>query len=259
MQINKIGNKKELLILAGVASGIIFIFIPLIINETYKVNRGYVTIWDASDVLIFYGSLLTFFGTVALGISSIVQSNRANEINSRLSQLEQERFKNDLQPFVIVSDWKLEATRLLEIIQAPQKLYIQVGIIKLEHNEVSLCLSLFFTNTSNSFATVYYSNAKVYKKDTYIQDWYNSTSNQPNPNLYLKSGETGEIVFYCTEEEMVTFRGTNIKFGLILSNRFSENYKETLDIIIPHLGKTHDAWYVTLNPQNYLIQKCNEF
>jgi len=229
--------------------------IPLIINEAYKLGRGYATAWDASDTLIYYGAILTFLGTVVLGLSTIIQSHRANDINNRLSLLEEERFKRELQPFVIVSNWKLEETKLQMIIQSPQKLYIQIGDIELYYGEVCLCLSLFFTNTSNSFATVYYSEARVFEKNKHVANWKNSTSNQPNPKLYLKSGETGEFVFYCTPKEMKGFRGKKIELDLILDNRFCEKYKETLDIIIPLLGEDSNGWYVSLSPQNYLINK----
>jgi len=253
MPMKKMNNKIKLLILAVI---ILCVFIiPLIINEAYKLDRGYVTAWDASDTLTFYGNILTFLGTVVLGLSTIILSNRANEINNRLSLLEEERFKTELQPFVLVSNWKLEETKLQRIIQSPQKLYIQIGTIEIDYHEVCLCLSLFFTNTSNSFATVYYSNAKIYQKGVHVNDWKNSTSNQPNPELYLKNGETGEIVFFCTVEEMESFRGGKIEFELILDNRFSEKYKETLDIIIPQIGVDSNGWYISLSPQNYLIKK----
>lgn len=29
----------------------------MVINESYKVGRGYITLWNASDVLSYYGSL----------------------------------------------------------------------------------------------------------------------------------------------------------------------------------------------------------
>jgi hypothetical protein len=142
-----------------------------------KLNRGYITAWDASVAIMFYGSILTFFGTVVLGLSTIIQSDRANEINKRLVLLEEERFKTELKPFVIVSDWNLEETKLKRIIQMPKKLYIQIGKVEVEYDEVCLCLSLFLTNTSNSFAIVHYSNARVYEGDRYFSDWVNSTSN----------------------------------------------------------------------------------
>lgn len=43
--------------------------IPIIINESYKLNRGYITVWDGSDVLGYYGTIL---GSVIAVVSIIV-------------------------------------------------------------------------------------------------------------------------------------------------------------------------------------------
>ena len=54
-----------------VALGAVFLVvgIPIIINECYKANCGYITVWDGSDVLGYYGTIL---GSVIAVISIIV-------------------------------------------------------------------------------------------------------------------------------------------------------------------------------------------
>ena len=54
----------------------VFISIPFIINEAYKADTGYVTLWDASDMLGFYGSILSFLGSTVLGIVALVQNDK---------------------------------------------------------------------------------------------------------------------------------------------------------------------------------------
>lgn len=53
------------------ALGAVFLIIgiPVIINECYKANCGYITVWDGSDVLGYYGTIL---GSVIAVISIIV-------------------------------------------------------------------------------------------------------------------------------------------------------------------------------------------
>lgn len=73
-----------------VLGAIIFVFgIPLIINELYKVNAGYVTLWDASDVLSFYAVILS--GIISIGILLVTirynAKETARQINFTLSQL----------------------------------------------------------------------------------------------------------------------------------------------------------------------------
>ena len=57
---------KFLIILGAV---FLIIGIPIIINECYKANCGYITVWDGSDVLGYYGTIL---GSVIAVISIIV-------------------------------------------------------------------------------------------------------------------------------------------------------------------------------------------
>lgn len=57
---------KCLIILGAV---FLIVGIPIIINECYKANCGYITVWDGSDVLGYYGTIL---GSVIAVISIIV-------------------------------------------------------------------------------------------------------------------------------------------------------------------------------------------
>ena len=57
---------KFLIILGAV---FLIVGIPIIINECYKANCGYITVWDGSDVLGYYGTIL---GSVIAVISIIV-------------------------------------------------------------------------------------------------------------------------------------------------------------------------------------------
>ena len=45
--------------------------VPVIINELYKLNRGYLTVWDGSDVLSYYGTILGAMETIFALIGTI--------------------------------------------------------------------------------------------------------------------------------------------------------------------------------------------
>ena len=52
----------------GLLAVIVFVVgIPIIINECYKANSGYITMWSAADVLSYYGAIITSAGA-AIGI-----------------------------------------------------------------------------------------------------------------------------------------------------------------------------------------------
>lgn len=61
--------KKKILIILVVIAILTFIMIgvPVIINELYKTNIGYLTLWGADDILSFYGTILGAMGGI-LGV-----------------------------------------------------------------------------------------------------------------------------------------------------------------------------------------------
>ena len=63
--------------------------VPLIINESYKNNSGYMTLWDANDLLSYFGTVISAVGTIFIGIIAIKQSNRANDISDRLLKIQE--------------------------------------------------------------------------------------------------------------------------------------------------------------------------
>ena len=44
---------------------VILVGIPIIINECYKTNNGYITLWGAADVLSYYGMIIAALVGVA--------------------------------------------------------------------------------------------------------------------------------------------------------------------------------------------------
>ena len=71
---------------------LIVLLIPIVINESYKIGKGYITIWGASDVLSFYGSFISFIGTVILGLVAVWQNNKAHKLNVQLQKLQQAQY-----------------------------------------------------------------------------------------------------------------------------------------------------------------------
>ena len=101
---------KFLIILGAV---FLIIGIPVIINECYKANCGYITVWDGSDVLGYYGTIL---GSVIAVISIIVTITFTKKQIQRESFLKNEDEKwnrlreiflqilNDINPMRVLKD-----------------------------------------------------------------------------------------------------------------------------------------------------------
>lgn len=66
--------------------------IAIAINESYKAGNGYVTLWQPADTLAFYGSYLSFVGTVVLGAVAVYQNKKAQDLNEQLQKLQQAQY-----------------------------------------------------------------------------------------------------------------------------------------------------------------------
>ena len=101
---------KFLIILGAV---FLIVGIPVIINECYKANCGYITVWDGSDVLGYYGTIL---GSVIAVISITVTIAFTKKQIQRESFLKNEDEKwnrlveiflqilNDINPMRVLKD-----------------------------------------------------------------------------------------------------------------------------------------------------------
>lgn len=71
---------KAEIIIGSIGILVVALTIPILINELYKIglktDSGYVTLWEAKDALAFYGSFLSFVGTVALGMLALWQNQK---------------------------------------------------------------------------------------------------------------------------------------------------------------------------------------
>lgn len=71
---------------------VITLGIAFLINESYRTGTGYITLWEPADTLSFYGSYLSFIGTVILGLLAVYQNHKANILNQQMQKLQQAQF-----------------------------------------------------------------------------------------------------------------------------------------------------------------------
>lgn len=77
--------------LIGVSLMAVFVIgIPMIINECYKSNSGYITVWNAEDVLSYYGAVL---GAFVAGAAIVVTIRFTQKQIQRKSYLKNETEK----------------------------------------------------------------------------------------------------------------------------------------------------------------------
>ena len=84
----------------------ILILIPFFINYACleKIDNEDV-VFTASDILSFYGSLLSFLGTVVLGVVALVQNEKIREFSVKTFEMEH---RYEKRPLLILDHVKLE-------------------------------------------------------------------------------------------------------------------------------------------------------
>lgn len=139
---------KSILIFAIV----IFIFvIPIFINIAFKKDFGIwwlVSEWSAGDALNFYGVILTFIGTISLGIVSTSQTNKANEMNKRI--IEKELLENYC------------------FVQLKNKIYLKVK----HNNDCKITMSAFHKYDNGATILLEDFNSNVKKLNEYYLKFY---------------------------------------------------------------------------------------
>ena len=95
--------KKTYKIIIYVAIAVLIIgllgILPFIINWIYSQKAPsdfFVTLFDASDFLMYYASALSFLGTLILGVLTLVQNKRAQEKTNEINQLQLELQKKSM-------------------------------------------------------------------------------------------------------------------------------------------------------------------
>lgn len=68
----KHSSQIGIVIVVSVVLIFLVFIVPIIINKCYKLDKGYITVWNAEDVLSYYGTLLEAIVSVSLLAITIV-------------------------------------------------------------------------------------------------------------------------------------------------------------------------------------------
>lgn len=105
--------RKRHIVVLVLTTLLLSVVVPVIINECYKPNTGYKTLWGAQDVLAYFGEILGALGSIFIGIIALAQSEQANRISDRLLQLEEK--KNTPFLMIDIGNSKVESFKNREI------------------------------------------------------------------------------------------------------------------------------------------------
>lgn len=205
--------------------------------------------WEAGD-------LISYIGTVALGIVAISQSARNFEFSEKLAEK---------QPFFIVTNYS--ASKVESIIDYflgienddstsnthnGNKYVLYIDDADINNTEEKIIFDIELTNTSSAIEIVSFESAKSKKFK-----WSNSTIENSLKYLSILPGKKEKVGFIARKEFFEKCMNEKIYFEFILRNSFGKCYKETFELIINHLSKEgairEGSFVIHCNIDNYKI------
>ena len=147
-------NKKESV---WVIATIIFLLVVQVVYTIPAPCKWLDAVWGAGDFISLVGTLVLGFISMKQTKIANQMAEKANEMSRRLMNIEDERYKLERRPFVMVTDWEAYILPFYQITANPDQLYIVIGDLeKVDRCSNLWCLSLNFQNTTESFITVEY-------------------------------------------------------------------------------------------------------
>ena len=96
----------------------------IIVHVLFKWYSGidfFVAEWVAGDLLGYIGTALTFVGTIVLSILALQASNKANALSEKVIEMEKDRYRLELRPFALVSNWEAYEIDSKKLVDDPKK------------------------------------------------------------------------------------------------------------------------------------------
>ena len=129
----------------------VIIVIPICINEAYKCNAGYTTLWGASELLAYYGTILGAISSIAIAVMTIrftrkqiKSENFLNQEMRKLTQIENNyvHVLRNINPItiseiIIKTNFHDGITKILQTISELQK---YIGDLKIMFDDLSLSI-----------------------------------------------------------------------------------------------------------------------
>ncbi|MBQ2661181.1 MAG: hypothetical protein IJF80_00835 [Clostridia bacterium] len=232
---------------------VVSLIIPHIINISYlcgqDIKDPYITMWNAEAVLSFYGSYLSFFGSIILGAVAVFQTEKANKqtddsnkiaINAlkqaeRSNQLAQQSLQQSEQANELAANMqKLEQAKFMSVVSI-KKVYINKREIRFQnYHTPEINNPIIFDMVDKS----YWSFSKCYHVDVVFVN----LSNYPivelqvnakgvNSDANIKHGiKSAKSEIYMPPKEEKAFR-------FIIPSYFFEKYSnDGIEIVIEFLN-----------------------
>ena len=174
-------------------------------------------------------------------------SQQANALSERVTLLEESRYKMEVRPFVLVTNWEVKTGR------PDGDNIISYQVADCDANDtVSIVLEL--TNTTQCFEIVQYKEAETASEnDKTPTKWGLSVVNRNSISIGIPSGESRKVCFYANKKFFAKTEGHDIDIQFILINRFGDRFNESMKLCVMRLNWERGDCMIF--PQNYKVQE----
>lgn len=228
-------------ILTIVAAIFLIISIPFLINESYIQNKGCITVWEGKDLLAFYGSILSFIGTVSLGILALWQNHQFKNLGEK-----QEKRNIAVMNYPIFEFGDIEYFYWDEIEKENRSIPIdntRIPVRNFNGNKMIwqtfssqtrdfLNIKIHFENIGNTLATGVYVEGEVDK----ARSNHNVLDENEDPIKYVLPRKKGIVLINIPLSKL---RKSKKEIYIVnFSNPFGSQYKQLIEIMLKHDDKT---------------------
>lgn len=176
-------------------------------------------------------------------------AEKANELSERVTQLEEYRYKMEVRPYILITNWEVKKGKPAEFEDKKDVMSYQVGPYSADDG-VSIILEAI--NTTPYFEIVQYSCAETITCERESPKWEFSVNNRNNLAIGIPAGEYKKICFNANRNFFSNFNGHAVKMQFILTNRFGDRFNESVELWITTLNWENE--FCMIQPQNYKVQ-----
>lgn len=193
------------------------------INELYKLNRGYITLWQVEDTLSFFGTVLSCIGTILVSAIAIWQTHKyAKETESK----EDRRFAYEhsvLFDFELNRAVLMNSKKELKIMRDVKSGFNGYKVVFNSQDAEYIQLEFKIKNISNFIAT----NICVVNEAGTELEWHTviHSENGDNNKKYIKDGESGWLNM-SIPQKCLTKNG--LRCFLSFSNQFGNEFQQSM-------------------------------
>ncbi len=199
------------------------------------------------------GEILTLLGSVFLGIVAVYQTYESNALSKRMLDLEEDKYKLELRPFVMITDSVLRRYHIKNIMEFPGDFEYCTSILSCDTSQNRLALSIEVQNTTESYLMI--GHHKIISEDNNGANIsFTNCVETPSRFMGIRAGETKKLTYLFGTQWVGKLAGNRYKFIFTLINRLGESYLESCEVDFIKL-QCEDQLDVYLEAQGYEVNK----